>query len=398
MRKLGKVDIPLAVMIFATSLFGWIMVASLSGPASYDRYTKVFQEECPVEEVNCNNFFMWQHFYYLLLGMFAWGVAMVIPYRFWAVISPVIFLGGYILLMMTIFSPWGVDHNTFAKNWLDLPGLPAFQPVELAKVCLILYLAQWMAKRTEAIRTLQNGFVPFAILTSMVVVPLVLQPDFGSALIVAVVAAVIYFVAGARISHLLVGAMIVVSIVMTLFSFYPYLQQRFETRFTRPADCKTDECWQSYQSLVAIGSGGIVGMGYNASRQKHNWLPEIKSDYIFAGIAEELGFMRTVFVIFLYCAITYRGYLIAMASRDRFARLTAMGIVVMLSAQAFLHIGVNLDVVPVTGVTLPLISNGGSSLVSTLFALGILLNISRYCDQDVEYFSRRRRIGRARAA
>lgn len=390
-----KIDIPLAVAIFALTLFGWIMVASLSGPSSYDRYTKIFKKPCPVEEVNCNSYFMWQHFYHMIIGVVVWLITMSIPYRFWAKMSLFMFLGAYILIMMTIASPFGVDHNTFAKNWLDFPGLPAFQPIEIAKICLILYLAHWMGRRTEQIQTLKNGFVPFAILTSIMVIPVIMQPDFGSALIVAVIAAVIYFLAGARFSHLVLGSLIVASLVAILFSFYPHLQKRFYARFVPAENCQTDACWQSHQSLIAIGSGGWTGLGYNSSRQKHNWLPEIKSDYIFAGISEELGFIRTLFMLLAYGFIVYRSYIISKGAPDRFARLTVMGIVVMLTMQAFLHIAVNLDILPVTGVTLPLISSGGSSLVTTLFALGILVNISSYASKNAAYFSRRRRLGRA---
>lgn len=393
-----KVDIPLAVAILALALFGWIMVASLSGPASYDRYTKILKEPCPVEEVNCNSYFMWQHFFHLLVGLFVLAVVSCIPYTFWAKLSPVLFVIGWILLLFTIASPWGIDHNTFAKNWLKFPGLPTFQPVEIAKIFLIFYLANWMGRRTEEIRTLGGGFVPFAILTSLVVMPVIMQPDFGSALIVAVVASVIYFLAGAKMSHLVLGALIVVSLVVTLFSAYPYLQQRFYARFVPSENCKTDECWQAYQSMIAIGTGHYFGMGYNGSRQKHNWLPEIKSDYIFAGIAEELGFMRTIFLIFAYAFIVYRTYIISKAAPDRFARLTSMAISFMIVFQAFLHISVNLDLLPVTGITLPLISHGGTSLVTTLFACGVLLNISRYTQKDAVYFSRRRRVRRAHSS
>lgn len=389
---------PLALAILTLTLFGWVMVASLSGPSSYDRYTKIYKKPCPVEEVNCNSYFMWQHFYHMLIGLTVLVVTTSIPYRIWAKSSLALFIVAYALLMMTLISPWGVDHNTFAKNWLDFPFLPAFQPVEIAKIFLILYLAHWMGRRTEQIQTLKNGFVPFAILTSIVVIPVVAQPDFGSALVVAVVAASIYFLAGARISHLVLGTLIVMSLVSILFSFYPHLQKRFYARFTPVENCQTDACWQSYQSLIAVGTGGWTGLGYNGSRQKHNWLPEIKSDYIFAGISEELGFIRTLFILFLFSFIVYRSYLVAESAPDRFARLASMGIVVMLTMQAFLHIAVNLDLLPVTGVTLPLLSSGGSSLITTLFAFGILLNISTHASKNASYFSRRRRLGRPRAA
>lgn len=390
------IDIILLITVFALAIFGWIMMSSLSGPSSLKIYTEVFGKTCNDINIteNCNDFFMKKHFWNMLLGLVLWAMVMFVPYKIWQKISPVIFSVTVLLLVIVLFSSLGSKAGTFAKSWILIPFLPSIQPTEIAKIALVLYLATWMAKRAEQIQTLKEGFIPFSILTSIIILPIIAQPDFGSALIISATAAVIYFLAGARLSHLLIGLTIVAMLISIFISFYPHLQQRIFTRFFPTEDCRENECYQTYQSLIAIGSGGFMGRGYNKSLQKHQWLPEIKTDYIFAGIAEELGFFWVLIVVLAYLIIMIRSYVIAKYAPDRFARFTVIGIGVCIVVQAYLNIAVNLDLFPVTGVTLPLISHGGSSLITTFLGLGIILNISRYVTNNTANVYQRRRIRR----
>ncbi len=389
-----KIDLPLALTIFTLTVFGWMMVSSLGGPASY-RINLEDNIDCTAEGVNCNDKFMWKHFWHMVAGFICLGIGMVIPYKFWKRASIILFLGSFLLLLIVLVSPFGTEFNTFARSWINIGPLPAFQPSEFAKISIILYLSTWMCRKTDKIRTFEEGLIPFAALTSIIVVPIIIQPDYGSALVIAIIAASIYFLAGAKISHLITGALIVFLTVTVIIYFSPRLQERVFARFNPPEDCRQDECYQTYQSLIAIGTGGVFGVGYNNSKQKHNWLPEVETDYIFSGTAEELGFIRVIWVVIAYVYIFYRGYIISTKSPDRFTRLTVMGITIAIVSQAFLNISVNLDLAPVTGITLPLMSYGGSSLVTTLFSLGILLNISKNERPEAQSISRRRRIRRS---
>jgi cell division protein FtsW len=386
-----KFDLTLTVVIFALCIFGWMMVASLSGPASYEIYV-ARGINCASPDINCNNLFMWKHFWHMILGFGICFASIFIPYKFWKTLAPLIYIGALFLLLFVLFSTYGAQLGTFAKSWINISFLPAFQPSEFAKIAIILYLANWMSRRSEQIRTFKEGLIPFAILTSIIVIPIIRQPDYGSALIVAIIAASIFFLAGAKISHLITGAIIVSLLSSLIISINPYLQERFLARFNPPLNCELNECYQSYQSLIAIGSGGMTGVGYNSSRQKHKWLPEVETDYIFAGTAEELGFFRVIWLVLAYVYICYRGFLISQNAPDRFARLTAMGITIAIVSQAFLNIAVNLDLMPVTGITLPLISHGGSSLLASLWGIGILLNISRHAKPETAHLNHRRRV------
>lgn len=391
----NRIDLPLALTIFALSIFGWMMIASLSGPASY---TVNINNgiDCSLDSVNCNSIYMWRHFWHMVLGIAICIGTLFIPYGFWKKSSPILFGITIAMLIIVLISNYGAKLGTFAQSWINIPGLPVFQPSEFAKIVLILYLANWMSKRSEQIRTIKEGLFPFAVLTSIIILPVIRQPDYGSALVIAIIAASIFYLAGAKIYHILLGGTIVVVLAAVIINgvLDDKTKEHLLKRLFPPEHSELKEGFQPRQALIAVGTGGLTGVGYNSSRQKHRWLPEVESDYIFAGTAEELGFIRIIWVIGAYLFIAYRGFIIAKNAPDRFGRLTAVGITIAIVSQAFVHIAINLDIFPVTGITLPLISRGGSSLIVTLFSLGILLNISKNVLPETAHLTHRRRIRR----
>jgi cell division protein FtsW len=284
-----------------------------------------------------------------------------------------------IMLFVVLFL--GSKYTTFAKSWLVLFNT-SFQPTEFAKLFLIFYLATWMDKKKDAIRSFQNGFLPFAVILGALVLPVILQPDLGGTLVLALIATTIYFVGGARLSHLLLGLLIVIVASSVLLSSMPRLQDRFSAFMQSDVSCKEDYCWQTEQSKIAIGSGGFWGKGLTQGVQKSYWLPQATDDFIFAASAEELGFWRIVLLVLAYTVIAWRGMLIARGAENRFVQLASIGLTSWIVFQAFVNIAVNIALMPVTGITLPFVSYGGSSMLSVLVATGVLLQLSKHSNYE----------------
>jgi len=235
-----------------------------------------------------------------------------------------------------------------------------------------------MDEKNKDVESFQYGFLPFCVISGLLLLPVILQPDLGSTLVLAIIAVSIYFVAGARIRHLALGAFAALLISMMVIANVSHVRERFLAYVSLDQECSENYCWQTQQANIAVGSGGFWGKGLTQGVQKSLWLPQASDDFIFAASAEELGFIRIFLVVITYVFIAYRGYKIANTAPDRFSMLLATGITTWITAQAFINIGVNTGLLPVTGITLPLVSYGGSSILSTLIGIGILLNISKY--------------------
>src|SRR3989339_859495 len=218
----------------------------------------------------------------------------------------------------------------------------------------------------------------FSVISGIMILPILLQPDLGSSLVYIAICVSLYFAAGARKRDLLFGGLAAIFISTMLISNIDYLKDRFGAFLYTGEDCKEKHCWQSVQANIAVGSGGFWGKGLTQGIQKSYWLPQATDDFIFAASAEELGFLFMSFWVIVYLFIDYRGLKVAQMAPNRFSMLVATGISVWITAQAFLNIAVNISLMPVTGITLPLVSYGGSSLLATLFGIGILLNISKH--------------------
>jgi len=378
LRPRYSFDHVLGITVIGLAIFGLVMISSASVYESYQVYVKQGVDCGLIDGVNCNHFYFWRQFRNILVAAPLGLIAISIPYLFWRKAAPGLFIGS-IILLIALFLPglstgWGTS-----RSWLTIPILSSIQPAELAKLGLIFYLARWMEGRRDAIATVENGFIPFAVILGSVAFLFVLQPDFGSTLVVTLIATAIYFAAGARVKHIAIGGIIAASLAVLIvnFSGLDYVKNRF-TAFFDPSVDPEGIGFQVKQSLIAVGKGGFFGEGLEGATQRYGYLPEVQSDAIYAATAESFGFFGSVILVGLFLLIAYRGFRIAAAAPDRFGQLTAVGLSVAIAGQAFVHIGVNIAILPYTGITLPFVSYGGSSLATSFVIAGILLNISRY--------------------
>lgn len=310
-----------------------------------------------------------------LLGLGAMLVMMRIDYwnvRRWA--RPFFFLS--FLTLVVVLIPGVGKTAGGARRWIGY-GIAQFQPSELIKLAVVVYMAWALSRDPERVKNFSRGVLPYVLLLGILFFLILQQPDLGTAVAVAGTVVVMLFVAGARLGHLAGLGLAAVPVLAYAVMGAEYRRSRF-LAFLDPFADPQGSGFHIIQALYAIGSGGLFGLGLGNSRQKFFYLPAEHTDFIFAILGEELGFVGAVFVIGLFAVLAWRGYRTAMAAPDTFSALLAAGLTTMVVLQALLNIGVVSGVLPITGVPLPLVSYGGSSLVPTLAGLGILLNISRY--------------------
>lgn len=365
-------------------IFSVIMMTSIGVPKSIELSAPdVLYPNCGSEEVDCY-LLLKNHVVRIIIGFIFFAVILKVHYSFWKRSSLLFFAGAFALLIAVLM--FGTDQNTFAKSWLPLPNLPflqSLQPTEIAKLALIFYFGSWLDKKQKdgSIQTFQGGFLAFCTVCAVIMIPVVMQPDLGSTLIIAGIAVGMYFISGANWKHIALGTVIATLVSMVLVSQVDHLNKRFSAYFVPNEECAEDYCWQSEQAKIAVGSGGFWGRGLTQGIQKSKWLPQASDDFIFAASAEEIGFLRILVIVSAYGIILYRGFQIANYAPDSFSRLTAAGITTWITLQAFINIAVNIALFPVTGITLPFVSYGGSSMVMSLVSMAVLLNISQYTHQ-----------------
>lgn len=359
-RVAGKIDSWLLIVVLALLCIGVVMVYSASsfvaardeGDASY-----YFQREL-----------VW-----VGLGIVAMLVTMRIDYRYWRRFS----LAGMLIILplLVLVLKFGVTAYG-ASRWLALGSLVTFQPSELTKLVLALYIADWLARKGNQVGTFLYGLAPFVILVGIVLGLVLLENDLGTAIIIAGIATVMFFTAGANIAQFLLalacGSLIFVKEAFKGFRYYRLIG------FLNPFQDITSINLQLYQGLLALGSGNWFGLGLGASREKAGYLPFPFTDSIFPIIGEELGFVGCALIVVLFLWLAFRGFRLARRAQDLYGALLATGLTSWLVLQAFINIGANTATIPYTGVPLPFISFGGSSVIVSLAAVGILLNISRY--------------------
>ncbi|MCB9809566.1 FtsW/RodA/SpoVE family cell cycle protein [Candidatus Peribacteria bacterium] len=357
----------LAVVVLA--VFGLVMMSSMSISASYELTKDSLTGPT-------NNFYFFRHMRYLALGVGAFFLGYRFPYESLKRFSPLIYLVG-VALLIAVFVV-GTDYNTAARQWLQLGPLPSLQPVEYMKPAIIVFFSAMFGSGKLDADTVGGGLLPFFIVLGVPAALIFAQPDLGSLAVLVLSSLAVYFAAGGHVRHILLGGMGGLLGVLGLIKIlnYDYVLRRLMT-FWQP-EAGSDAAYQIEQALIAIGSGGVWGRGFQQGIQKFDYLPEVQSDTIFAAISEELGFVRIVLLLGLYLFIAYRGFRIARYAPDDFTRYLAVGLTTMVVGQAFANIAVNLALFPNTGITLPLISSGGSSLIFTLLSLGMLLHISEH--------------------
>ncbi len=309
-----------------------------------------------------------------VLGLVLMFVLMKLDYHMFKTLALPGLVLSFILLVAVLFVGTGTGGAT---RWMRIAGFN-LQPSEVAKLVMVNYVAVYLSTKRDKARKFFSGLLPILLITAAQFVLILLEPDFGTGLALVFTMLVVLFAGGVHLGQLaMVGALAAPVFVYVVMMKEYRLRRLFA--FLDPWADPTDTGWNVIQSLLAIGSGGLFGLGLGKSKQKFSYLPEHHTDFIFAILCEELGFLGGATVLVLYAIIAWRGLRIAMRAPDLYGTLLAIGITSMLSFQALLNIGVVTGSLPVTGIPLPFISHGGSSLLMSLAGVGILLNISRQC-------------------
>ncbi len=362
-RVAGKFDSWLLITVLALLCIGLVMVYSASSFIAARAYGDA-------------SYFFQRQFLWVVMGIIIMLVAMHVDYRRWRRFS----LFGMLVILPLLVIVLKYGRSAYgASRWLAFGSFFSFQPSELAKLVLALYIADWLARKGNKVGTFLYGLAPFVILVGVVLGLVLLENDMGTAIIIAGFATAMFFTAGANIVQFLLavacGGLI---FVQEAFKGYRYLRL---IGFLDPFKHISDINLQLYQSLLALGSGGWLGLGLGASRQKTGYLPFPFTDSIFAILGEELGFIGCAAVIMLFLFLAFRGFRLARRTQDIYGALLATGITTWLVLQAIINVGASTDSIPYTGVPLPFISFGGSSLIISMAAVGVLLNISRYIQE-----------------
>ncbi len=355
-----NVDTTLLLVAVALTCIGVVMVYSSSAIMAADKFNDGF-------------YFLKRQLAFTLIGFMMMAAAAYFRYENWRHIAVIGLLLSIILLGFVFVPGLGVRVGG-ALRWLRLPGL-TLQPAELVKLGLVLYLAHSLTRKKEKVRSFTKGYLPYMIVLGGIVGILLMQPDLGSAMIIAGVALSMLIVAGVRWVYLLSTILVSLPILYVLVMQVDYRRRRIMA-FLDPWDDPFDTGFQIIQSLVAFGKGGVLGQGLGIGGQKLFYLPEAHTDFIFSVIGEELGLVGVVVVAALFLMVVLRGIRIALQCQDPFGRNLAFGLSMLLGLEAFVNLAVCMGLLPTKGLALPFISYGGTSLVACLIAVGILLNIS----------------------
>lgn len=311
----------------------------------------------------------------VLIGGILFFIFSRIDYHLWKKFAfPMIVVS--IILLLAVFIPVIGEKQLGAYRWLNL-GITSFQPSELVKLTFLIYLSVWLEMRQEQLKDVAYGFMPFLVMLGVLVfIIALLQKDLGTTIILGMVSLSVYFAAGAPWKHLIWMGLGSSGLIFLLIKLEPYRASRLMV-FLNPELDPQGIGYHINQALLAIGSGGFWGLGLGHSRQKYNYLPTPSSDSIFAVISEELGFLLAAGLIVLFVALMYQGFKIAQRAPDGFGKYFATGVTIWITFQALVNIAAMLGLVPLTGIPLPFISYGSTSMIVLLIACGILMNISR---------------------
>lgn len=360
--KKTRADIPFLISVGILVLAGFLIFSS----ASLGLLSK--------HAIKYSNVAFNQTFFGLFLGAIACYITSRIDYKLYRKYSLHIFLFALVVTFLVFIPGIGITHGGAAR-WINLK-FASFQPAELLKIAFIIYLSAWMAKVKDKAATFKFGLLPFGVLVGIIGLVLLSQPDTDTFLITVTAGLAVYLTGGGRWKYVLyagVGGLVLLGI---LAFARPYVMSRITT-FLNPADNALGAGYQIQQSLIAIGSGGLTGRGFGQSVQKFNYLPEPIGDSIFAVAGEEFGFAGSMCILALFIFFAFRGLKIATRVPDVFGRLMVVGIVILVISQAFVNIGAMVGILPLSGITLPFVSHGGTALFMTLAEVGIILNISK---------------------
>ncbi len=363
-KNLSKNSINLQLLIVVGFLlaFGLIALYSASTVDSYKNFG------------NTTYYVVHQLMYGVGLGLIGMFLASKVDYHIFEKYLKVLIYGSILLLVAVKIPGLGFSAGG-ATRWIHI-GPIFFQPSELAKLAVVVYIASWAGRQKQDLNNFYFGILPTLTITALYAALILWQPDLGTMLVLVSVAASMIYVAGINLKYFFWTAVVGVLSLYSFIHFAPYRARRL-TSFLDPSIDPKGISYHINQALLAIGSGGFWGYGYGLSRQKHNYLPEVMGDSIFAVTAEELGFFRILLVIILFVYLVFQGFKIAKNARDTFGKMLAFGITAWIGFQVAINIAAMVNLVPLTGIPLPFFSYGGSAMIVNLSAMGILLNIHK---------------------
>jgi cell division protein FtsW len=355
-----RLDYVLLIVTLALVGIGIVMVYSTSAIIAADRFGDPY-------------FFLKRQVLYAAIGVALMILMMFFPYEVLKRFAyPILIVS--ILALIAVLIP-GIGHRAGgAMRWLKIASF-SLQPSEFVKLGLIIFLAYFLTKKEEKIRSFSFGFLPTVLISGLVIGLVLKEPDFGAAFFMTVMVFLLLFISGARVIYL-VGAVLVSLPVIYYFLMNVSYRHKRLIGFIRPWENAQGTSFQIIQSFLSFGSGGLFGLGLGEGRQKLFFLPAPHTDFIFSVIGEELGLVGAMVVVLLFFVLTVRGIQIGLSMEDRFGTYLALGITLMISLQAVINMGVVLGLLPTKGLTLPLISYGGTSLIANLMGVGILLHLS----------------------
>ena len=356
-RAHASPDYVLVLAVAGLLIIGLMMVYSATFDWSYQKYQSSFRI--------ASRQFLW-----VGLGVVAVVVFAAVPYDYWRRAAVPVMGVALLLLVLVLF----VGEERFGARRSFFNG--SIQPGELAKLAMVIYVATWLSSKGDQIRDVTYGLAPFAVLIGVVAGLIVMQPDVSTAILIALTALAMFFFAGADIFQLAAGGAVTVVTFLVLINQLPHAKQRLEEWLQTWHD-PTLVGHHIRQALIALGSGGLFGVGLGQGQQKLGYLPASHTDSIFAVLGEELGFVGCLAVIGLFVLMAYRGFKIALGAPDALAALLACGVTCWLTFQALINVAVMTGLVPFTGIALPFISSGGSAMVVSLAGVGLLLSVSR---------------------
>lgn len=359
LKKLEEYDLVVMLMAIALTCFGVVMVYSASSVMATKRYHDGF-------------YFLKRQGLFAIVGFTIMLVVMHINYHTWKQLAVPALLLCMVLLGVVLIPGLGGKAGG-SSRWIKLPGFN-LQPSEMAKMALIMYMAYSLDKKQDKVKTLATGFIPYMIVLMFLIGLLVLQPDLGGALTLAAVAMIMLFAAGTRLTYIL--SMILLAMPFLVYKLSRGYHKGRIDAFLNPWSDPEGKGFQIIQSWLALGTGGVFGQGLGEGKQKLFYLPEAHTDFILSVVGEELGFIGVAVIIGMFFLLVQRAMRIAVAAPDTFGRFLALGIAVLFGIEASVNMGVVTGMLPTKGLALPFISYGGSSLLISLLAVGILLNIS----------------------
>ena len=357
--KLGPVDPVLLCTVLLLMACGLVMVYSASVHTARS-------------DESGNTYFLVRNGMHVLIGITAMMLVSRVPYRFLQAMVPWLVLLSVSTMILVLVAGHEAGN---AQRWLDL-GIAKFQPGELAKVVLVVYLAHVTSAKADDMSSLMRGYVPPLVVAGLLMVTALAQPDFGTAVILGLIVVTMLFVAGTRLAYVVGTVLISVpALIWVLWGTRRWL--RLEAFFD-PLAHRFGLGWQTVNSLAAIASGGVSGVGLGQGHQKAGYIPEAQTDFVVSVIGEELGLVGTLFLLSLCAIVVWRGVRAAKRAPDVFGSALGFGLIFLFSIQVLINIGVAYGALPTKGLTLPLVSYGGTSMLMTSVCIGLLLHLSRY--------------------